>query len=156
MESLILVLKVVAISYLLIAAVTLILYMLNIMIGFMVYMKSGGNGGLKEYLIYLLDMTSFCSSIDAGAEIANRANNSMSELARFSSEEIEEDKTYVDVLNEDLEYWKDEIKEMSRREVLFHAIKPGLIIALGWPALPKTIASNLSSIKDGLTGLMNM
>lgn len=154
MESLVFILKVVAISYLLIAAVTLILYMLNTMIGFMLYMKNGGDGGLREYLIYILDMTSFCSSVDAG--LANRANNSMSELAKFKGEEIEEDKTYIDVLNEDLEYWKDEIKEMSKREVLFYAIKPGLIVAIGWPALPKTIAGCLRSVKEGITALMNM
>jgi hypothetical protein len=155
MESLFFILKLVAISYLLIAVVTILLFMLNTMIGFMLYVKNGGNGGLREYLIYLLDMSRLCTSVDA--RLANRANNSMSEFARFKGEEVEEDKTYIDVLNEDTDYWIDEVKEMSQREVLWITIiKPSLIVAIGWPAFSKTITSCLLAIKEGITGLINM
>lgn len=154
MESLVFILKVVAISYLLIAAVTLVLYMLNVMIGFMLYMKNGGDGGLREYLLYQLDMTCLCSKVDAG--LANRANNSMNELARFKGEEeVEENKTYIDILNEDIEDFKDCVKEMSKKKVLWIAISPGLAIAIGWPVFSKTIASCLWSIKEGVNALIN-
>lgn len=153
MESLVFILKVVAISYLLIAAVTLILYMLNVMIGFMLYMKNGGDGGLREYLLYQLDMTCLCSKVDDG--LANRANNSMNELARFRGNEVEEDKTYIDILNEDIEDFKDHVKEMSKKEVLWMAISPGLAIAIGWPVFSKTVASCLWSIKEGVNALIN-
>lgn len=142
MESLIIVLKVVAISYLLIAAVTLIICMLSTMIGFMVYKKSGGDGGFRESVLYSLDLHSNVG----GTEIID-------EVAKFKGDDVED---YNNVLNEDIERVKNYVKEMSQREVLWMAISPILATAIGWPVFSKTIASRLWSIKEGVVYLANM
>lgn len=145
MENFIFILKVVAISYLSIAAITLIICMLSTMIGFMVYKKRGGEGGFRESVLYSLDLY---SNVDT--EITNDLGGD--EVARFNGDDIED---YNNVL-EDIERVKDYVKEMSRREILSLAITPILATAIGWPVFSKTIASRLWSIKEGIPYLINM